>query len=79
MHTAGAGSMVGILIVVMITNRVDIFGALMISLLIAGLIGTSRLVLRAHTRGEIGLGYILGIVSQLGAYIYLTRLINIFD
>ncbi len=79
MHTAGAGSMVGILIVVMITSRVDIFGALMISMLIAGFIGTSRLVLRAHTRGEIGLGYILGIVSQLGAYLYLTRLIHIFD
>ena len=55
MHAAAAGGMVGILIVIMIVSRVNIFIPLIIALLIAGIIGTSRLVLRAHTQGEIGL------------------------
>ncbi len=79
MHTAAAGSMIGILMVVMIMSRVNIFMALMIAIVVAGIIGTSRLVLRAHTQGEIGLGYVLGIVAQLAAYYYLSHLINIFD
>ena len=79
MHAAGAGSMLGIMIVLMITSRINIFLALMIAIIIAGFIGTSRLVLRAHTQGEIGLGYILGIVAQIGAFFYLNHLINIFD
>lgn len=79
MHAAAAGGMIGIFIVTMIVSRVNIFMPLMISILIAGVIGTARLVLRAHTNGEIGLGYILGILSQLAAYFYITKLINIFD
>jgi hypothetical protein len=79
MHAAGAGSMLGILIVVMIMSRVDIFLAFVIAILIAGVIGTSRLILRAHTRGEIGLGYALGIISQLAAFLYLTKMVNIFN
>lgn len=78
MHAAAAGGMVGILIVIMIVSRVNIFIPLIIALLIAGIIGTSRLVLRAHTQGEIGLGYILGIVSQVAAFYYLTTLVNMF-
>ena len=79
MHAAAAGGMIGILIVAMIVSRVNLFMPLMISLLIAGIIGSARLVLRAHTNGEIGLGYILGILAQLASYFYITRLINIFD
>lgn len=79
MHAAAAGGMIGLLIVVMIVSRVNLFMPMMISILIAGIIGSARLVLRAHTNGEIGLGYFLGIISQLAAYLYITRLINIFD
>jgi hypothetical protein len=79
MNEASAGGMIGILIVAMIVSRVNLFMPLMISLLIAGIIGSARLVLRAHTNGEIGLGYILGILAQLASYFYITRLINIFD
>lgn len=79
MHAAAAGSMMGILVVVMIISRVNIFVALMVAIVVAGIIGTSRLVLRAHTQGEIGIGYVIGIVSHLAAYYYLTHLVTIFD
>lgn len=79
MHAAAAGSMMGIIISLMIMSRVNLFFALTASIIIAGIIGTARLVLRAHTQGEIGLGYFLGVVAQLSAYFYLTYLINIFD
>jgi hypothetical protein len=42
-----------------------------ISLIIAGIIGTARSVLGAHQRGDIWLGYIVGIVVQVAAYVYM--------
>ena len=41
------------------------------SLLIAGLVGTARLLLKAHSLTEVTMGYILGIVSQLIAFTFL--------
>lgn len=79
MHSAAAGGMVGIVIVAMIESRVNLFIPLVIVILIAGIIGSARLILRAHTNGEIGLGFILGIATQLAAFFYLTRIINIFE
>ncbi|HTO16671.1 MAG TPA: hypothetical protein VLZ83_12940 [Edaphocola sp.] len=79
MHTAAAGGMLGILMVVMIMSKVNLLITLLVALLIAGFIGTSRLILRAHTRGEIGLGYFLGIASQLIAFLYMTKIAMIFN
>lgn len=42
-----------------------------ISLFIAGLVGTSRLLLKAHSLNEVGLGYLIGIISQLVAFSFL--------
>ncbi|MBC7552459.1 MAG: phosphatase PAP2 family protein [Taibaiella sp.] len=71
MHTAAAGGMVGILIVLMIMSPVDMVIPFFIALVIAGIIGTARLILGAHQRGDVWLGYIVGIVVQLAAYIYM--------
>ncbi|HRP90861.1 MAG TPA: hypothetical protein PKX92_12585 [Edaphocola sp.] len=79
MHAAAAGGMIGIFIVVMIMSQINLFITLIVSLLIAGLIGTSRLILRAHTQGEIGLGYFLGIAAQLVAFFYMTKIAMIFN
>lgn len=79
MHAAAAGGMIGIIIVAMIVSQVNLLFPLALAIIVAGIIGTSRLTLRAHTTGEIGLGYIMGIISQLAAYIYLTKLVNMFS
>lgn len=74
MHTCAAGAMVGILIVLMIISPVNMIMPLFIALVIAGFIGSARLMLGAHTRGDIWLGYIIGVIVQLGAYVYIQYL-----
>ena len=72
MHTASAGSIVGIIVVVMFLSPVNMVLPLFIALLVAGIIGTARLILSAHTSGEIWLGYIVGFLVQVAAYWYLS-------
>jgi hypothetical protein len=71
LHTAAAGSMIGILLVLMMISPVNMVLPLFIALIIAGLMGTIRLILKAHTPAEIWLGYIVGLLVQLGAYWYM--------
>lgn len=47
-----------------------IHGLLMISVLLAAWIGSCRLYLKAHTRDEIFIGYIVGIISTILAFSY---------
>jgi hypothetical protein len=72
MHTAGAGSIVGILAVLLSISPVNMAVPLFIAILLAGLIGTSRMILSAHVSSEIWLGYIVGFLVQVGAYWYLS-------
>ena len=71
MHTAAAGGMLGIIIVLMITSPANMTIPFFIALVIAGIIGTARLILGAHQRGDVWLGYVIGIIVQLGAYVYM--------
>lgn len=72
MHTTGAGGMIGILLVLMFNSPVNMAIPFFAALMIAGIIGTARMILKAHTLGQIWLGYILGVISQVAAYWYLT-------
>lgn len=71
MHTSTAGGMIGIILVLMMTSSVNFIVPLFVAIIIAGIIGTARMILGAHQRGDIWLGYIIGIIVQLGAYIYM--------
>ncbi len=72
MHTTAAGGMLGLVIVLMIISPVNMAVPLFIALLIAGLVGTARLLLGAHKRGDVWLGYLIGIIVQVAAYFYLV-------
>lgn len=72
MHSAGAGSMIGMVIVLLLTSPISMTIPLFLSLGIAGLVGTARLLLGAHRSYEIWLGYILGTLVQVSAYFYLS-------
>lgn len=72
MHTTAAGGAVGIMIVLIMVSPVNMILPFFIALLVAGLIGTARLLLKAHSSGEVWLGYIVGILVQVGAYWYLA-------
>lgn len=71
MHTAAAGSVLGILLVLMFNSPVNMAIPFFLALFIAGLVGTSRMILYAHRGGEIWLGYIVGVLVQVAAYWYL--------
>ncbi len=72
MHTAAAGAVLGLIIVLMIMSPVSMFIPLLIAIIIAGVIGTARLLLGSHTPFEIWAGYLLGVAVQVGAYFYLA-------
>jgi nitrate reductase NapE component len=71
MHAAAAGGMLGILLVLMFASPVNMAMPLFIGLLIAGIIGTARMILGVHKIWDIWLGYLLGIAVQVAAYLYL--------
>jgi hypothetical protein len=80
LHAVGVGGMTGMILIIMwlysygtFTLNLPILGTceisvnlvLMLSIFIGGLVGTSRLLLNAHTTKELYLGFALGILSQL--------------
>ena len=67
MHTTAAGGLV-VFFLLQAFSPYDTTGVYFsIALLVAGLIGTARLIISNHSPGEVYLGYILGAVSQLVA------------
>lgn len=71
MHTAAAGGMLGILCVLLFIGQVNFLIPIFLAMLIAGIIGTARLTLEAHTPFEIWVGYGTGIIAQIAAYFFL--------
>ncbi|MBP3774658.1 MAG: hypothetical protein ILA34_04845 [Bacteroidaceae bacterium] len=61
-HAAAAGAMNGALLAFSLLFHFNPLGWLCITIFIAGLVGTSRLILRQHTLGEVGWGTLIGFV-----------------
>ena len=70
MHTAAAGGVVGIMIVLMAMSPVKLLVPLFATMMLAGMVGTARLVLREHTQAEVWMGYAAGLLCMLGAWWY---------
>lgn len=70
MHTTAAGGAIGIMIVLLFISPINMLPALFATILIGGLVGTARLILREHTAFELWIGYAIGLVVQLGAWAY---------
>lgn len=68
MHTVAAGGMLGFITVLILTSPVNMSIPLMVAIVIAGIIGSARLILGAHTRFEVWIGYIVGIIAMMAAY-----------
>ena len=65
-HTAGAGSVVGGVVAFSALFGYDPVGWLCLTILVAGVIGSARLVLGRHTLGEVLWGFVVGFVCALG-------------
>lgn len=63
-HMIGIGGLFGALLCVSILLEIYITPYLILSLLLAGLIGSSRLILKAHTPSQIYTGFGVGIICQ---------------
>ena len=68
MHTVGWGGVIGFLLALMWGMGMNVSVPLAIAFLLAGIAGTARLVLNAHSTGEVYLGFFVGLLSQLIAY-----------
>lgn len=71
MHTAAAGGLLGMILVVMMIGKINLIMPLLAVLLLGGIIGTARMVLKAHKPREVWLGYFAGVVVQVAAYWWL--------
>ena len=70
MHAIGVGGLLGLMIVVLLDGQMYSFIPLAISIIVAGLVMSSRLITRDHQPGDILAGFIVGIASQfLAAWI----------
>lgn len=64
-HMIGIGGLVGALIAISLSMEVYVTQYIVLALIAAGLVGTSRLVLKAHTQAQLFAGFILGLISQV--------------
>jgi hypothetical protein len=71
MHTSGLGSLLGFVLVMMLLSGSLLLWPLIISLGLATLIAWARYTIGAHSQKELLLGFAVGIVAQLSAYLYL--------
>jgi membrane-associated phospholipid phosphatase len=68
-HMIGVGGLVGALFCIAFVLEANITLYIIFALIIAGLIGTSRLILKAHTPLQVYTGFFLGILCQVLVFI----------
>ena len=67
-HAIGAGSMLGLILAIMSGADYDLRLLFVASVLLAGMIGTSRLILGAHKHNELWAGYLTGFIGQFFSF-----------
>lgn len=73
LHAIGAGSLVALLFVLVRLSMYDMRLLLLGAVLLAGVIGTARLILQAHTTREVYSGYLVGFTGQFVAFIIVPK------
>ncbi|PCJ28127.1 MAG: hypothetical protein COA97_02295 [Flavobacteriales bacterium] len=64
-HMIGVGGLVGALICISMILEIYITPYIIFALLMAGLVGSCRLVLKAHTQSQIYIGFVVGVICQI--------------
>lgn len=68
LHTIGSGSLIGLVLVLIRISTYDLRFVLISILLISGMIGTARLILKKSTQKEVFTGYFIGFTGQFAAF-----------
>jgi len=74
-HMVGLGGLLGVLIAVSNIIRFDMTVYYIVVILIAGIVGSARLVLKEHQPSQIYSGFILGLLVQLSLFVAFQKLI----
>lgn len=69
-HTMAVSNLFTFICLISRNTQKSLFLLLIMSLLIVGLVGSSRIYLRAHTKKEVYVGFICGIVGQIVAFYF---------
>ena len=64
-HTLGAGGLIGLLIILSYTYKLNLLLLIMLIVILSGFIASSRLKLKAHETKEVYIGFLVGVLSQL--------------
>jgi len=70
-HSVGAGNFVAVAILLAFNSRFNLELPLILSVIIAGILGSSRLFLKEHKPIEVYFGYAVGVLGQIFAFIIL--------
>jgi hypothetical protein len=74
LHAAAAGNLLGLTIVLINSSTYDLRFFLIAAIVLAGIIGTARLILSAHSHREIFWGYFIGFSAQFMAFTLIPKL-----
>jgi membrane-associated phospholipid phosphatase len=69
MHMLGQGGLAGFVFFTAMYAQTNMQGYFLLSIIGAGLVGTSRIILKAHTLPEVYTGFVIGFFSQFVAFV----------
>lgn len=78
LHTVGMGGLIGMIFNILPQTDFQMIGILIVAILSAGLVGSARLYLKAHTNREIYGGYLIGFFGQFFAYNVFEKVMAFF-
>jgi membrane-associated phospholipid phosphatase len=73
LHTIGAGSVLGLVLILVRFSTFDLRLLFVAAIILAGIIGTARLILKAHTELEVISGYFIGFAGQFLAFSVISK------
>lgn len=75
LHAIGTGSLLALLFVLVSLSTYDMRALMIAAVLIAGVVGTARLVLQAHTPREVYVGYLVGFIAQFVSFMVVPKFV----
>jgi hypothetical protein len=73
LHSLGVGSLIGLILTLIRTSTYDLRFVLLAFILVGGIVGTARLILKSHSEREIYAGYFIGFLGQFLAFTIIPK------
>lgn len=76
LHALAAGNLLGLTLLMIRFSIYDLRFVLVVAILLAGIIGTARMILNAHSEKQIFWGYFIGFAAQFIAFTFVPNLVS---